>query len=50
MARLLGTVDQRLRTGDWIIGGSIIHVPVAAGQQVTAMLDGLDEVSLYVDA
>jgi 2-keto-4-pentenoate hydratase len=50
MARLLGAVDERLRAGDWIIGGSIIHVPVAAGQQVTAMLDGLGEVSLQVDA
>jgi hypothetical protein len=49
MARLLGAVDQQLRAGDWIVGGSLIHLPIAADHEVTAVLDGLGEVSLKVD-
>jgi 2-keto-4-pentenoate hydratase len=49
MARLLGAVDQQLRAGDWILCGSLIHQPIAADHEVTAMLDRLGEVSLKVD-
>ena len=49
MARLVGAVDQQLRAGDWILGGSLIHLPIAADHEVTAVLDGFGEVSLKVD-
>jgi 2-keto-4-pentenoate hydratase len=50
MARLVGAVDQQLRAGDWILGGSLIHLPIAADHEVTAVLDGFGEVSLKVDS
>ena len=49
MARLVGAVDQQLRAGEWILGGSLIHLPIAADHEVTAVLDGFGEVSLKVD-
>jgi 2-keto-4-pentenoate hydratase len=50
MTQLLAAVDQRLQAGAWIIGGSLIHHPIAPGHQLTAILGGgLGEVSLTID-
>ena len=39
--RLLATVDERLEPGDRIIAGSILHVPVSAGDEVVVDLGQL---------
>jgi 2-keto-4-pentenoate hydratase len=48
VARLLDAFGLRLRSGDRLIKGSVVQVPVGAGQQVTAELDGLGRVALHL--
>jgi 2-keto-4-pentenoate hydratase len=48
VAGLLDAFGLRLRSGDRLITGSVVQVPVAAGQQVTAQLDGLGSVALHL--
>jgi hypothetical protein len=38
MARLLDVFDHRLEAGDTIIGGSLIHLPIQSGQEVSAAI------------
>lgn len=45
-AVLLGSLDLPLSTGDILITGGLVHVPVSPGDHVTAKLDGLDGASL----
>lgn len=49
MAQLLGAVERRVQAGEWIIGGSLIHLPIETNHEVTASLSGLDPVSLWID-
>jgi 2-keto-4-pentenoate hydratase len=46
MARLLDVFDHRLEAGDTIIGGSLIHLPIQSGQEVSAAIDGLGHIAL----
>ena len=48
VARLLDAFGLALRSGDRLITGSIVQVPVRAGQHVTAELDGLESVALHL--
>jgi 2-keto-4-pentenoate hydratase len=48
VARLLGAMGEPLRPGDRIITGSIVQVPVAAGERVAADLGPLGRVELAV--
>jgi 2-keto-4-pentenoate hydratase len=41
VARVLEAVGERLEPGDRVLTGSITHVPVGAGQAVTAAIEGL---------
>jgi 2-keto-4-pentenoate hydratase len=50
VAALLGRVGERLRAGDLLITGSVVQVPLAAGDEVAAEIDGLGRVSLAVTA
>jgi 2-keto-4-pentenoate hydratase len=50
MARLLGEFDQQLHGGDRIIGGSLIHLSVEAGHELSATIEGLGEASLHIDS
>jgi 2-keto-4-pentenoate hydratase len=47
-ARLVSAMGEELRAGDRIITGSIVQVPVGAGDDVSAEIDGLGEVRLSV--
>jgi 2-keto-4-pentenoate hydratase len=47
-ARLLTSVGARLSSGDVLITGGLVHVPVHVGDHVTARLEGLEEVSLDI--
>jgi 2-keto-4-pentenoate hydratase len=46
--RVLESIGERLRPGDWIITGSIVQVPVNGGNVVEAEIEGLDSVGLIV--
>jgi 2-keto-4-pentenoate hydratase len=48
VARLLEALGERLEPGDRIITGSIVQVPVGAGQDVVADLGALGSVGLTV--
>jgi 2-keto-4-pentenoate hydratase len=48
VARILAAVDEQLSASDRILTGSLAHVPVAAGDHVTAEVDGLDRVAVLV--
>jgi 2-keto-4-pentenoate hydratase len=48
VARLLGAVGQRLQVGDRMIMGSIVQVPIAAGDDVIADLGALGQVGLAI--
>jgi 2-keto-4-pentenoate hydratase len=48
VARLLEALGERLEPGDRIITGSIVQVPVGAGQDVVADLGGLGGARLKV--
>jgi 2-keto-4-pentenoate hydratase len=45
-ARLLQCLGERLSPGDVVITGGILHVPIRRGDHITAVLEGLDPVSL----
>jgi 2-keto-4-pentenoate hydratase len=45
---LLGAVGERLEPGDCIIAGSLVHVPVAAGDEVAADLGELGQIDVKV--
>jgi 2-keto-4-pentenoate hydratase len=47
-ARVLATVGERLRAGDYVITGSIVQERVAAGEELTAELGPLGSVTLRV--
>jgi 2-keto-4-pentenoate hydratase len=47
-ARLLAAVGERLEAGDLIITGSIVQVPVTAGDEVIAAIEELGEVGLSI--
>jgi 2-keto-4-pentenoate hydratase len=46
MALLLDVFDHRLEAGNTIIGGSLIHLPVPSGQEVSAAIDGLGHIAV----
>ena len=48
LAGLLAATDQGLLAGDRIILGSLTHVPVEAGDAVTAGIDGLGELDVLI--
>jgi 2-keto-4-pentenoate hydratase len=48
VARLLAAVGQRLQAGDRMIMGSIVQVPIAAGDDVLADLGTLGRVGLTI--
>jgi 2-keto-4-pentenoate hydratase len=43
---VLAAVGERLRPGDRVLAGSLIHVPVAPGQHVVAEIEGLGRVAV----
>lgn len=47
-ARLLESVGERLEPGDRIIAGSLVHVPVAHGDEIVVDLDQLGRVGVAV--
>ena len=49
LARLLGTMGERLQAGDRIITGSIVQVPIAAGDHVVADLGSLGRAELTIE-
>jgi hypothetical protein len=49
MVQLLSSFDQHLRSGDWIITGSLIHHSIDPGREIAAAIDGIGETSLRVD-
>jgi 2-keto-4-pentenoate hydratase len=48
VAALLGAVGERLRAGDRVIMGSIVQLPIAAGDEVVAELGALGRVHLAI--
>jgi hypothetical protein len=48
VARLLRAIDERLRSGDRIITGSVVQVAIESGDVVVAELGGLDRVGLSI--
>jgi 2-keto-4-pentenoate hydratase len=48
VANLLGAVGEQLRAGDRLITGSVVQVPVAVGEEVTADLGPLGRVRLTI--
>jgi 2-keto-4-pentenoate hydratase len=48
VARLLDAVGERLRRGDRILAGSLTQVELAAGDEVTAEIDGLGRVAVAI--
>lgn len=49
-AAVLGALGERLLAGDVVIAGSAVHVPVSAGEQVSAQIEGLGRVGATVAA
>jgi len=47
-AELLAAVGERLEPGDRVITGSIVQVPVAAGDEVEVELDGLGRLRVQI--
>jgi 2-keto-4-pentenoate hydratase len=45
---LLGAAGERLEPGDYIIAGSLVQVPVAAGDRVAADLGELGQIDVRV--
>jgi 2-keto-4-pentenoate hydratase len=45
---LLSAAGERLEPGDYIIAGSVVHVPVAPGDNVAADLGELGQVNVKV--
>jgi 2-keto-4-pentenoate hydratase len=50
LATVLAAAGERLRAGDLILAGSLIHVPVRPGSTVVAEIDGVDRVEASVAA
>lgn len=48
VTRLLEAVDERLEPGDRIFAGSVVQVPLAAGDRVEAAIEGLGRVAVRV--
>lgn len=48
VAALLDAFGLPLRSGDRLITGSVVQVPVRAGQHLVAQLDGLGSVALHL--
>jgi 2-keto-4-pentenoate hydratase len=48
LAAVLAAVGERLRAGDLILAGSLIHVPVRPGSTIVAAIDGVDRVEARV--
>jgi 2-keto-4-pentenoate hydratase len=48
VARLLGSLGERLRAGDRLITGSVVQVPIAPGDDVIADLGGLGRVEIAI--
>jgi hypothetical protein len=48
VARLLDAFGLRLRSRDRLITGSVVQVPVVAGQQVAAEIEGFGRVALHL--
>jgi 2-keto-4-pentenoate hydratase len=46
LARMLARVGERLRPGDRVLCGSVVHLPVPPGAFLTAQITGLGEVSM----
>ena len=48
IARLLEAVGEGLRAGDWVIAGSLTHVPVRPGDAVEVAIDPLGSLGLAI--
>jgi 2-keto-4-pentenoate hydratase len=48
VAQLLVAAGERLRAGDRILSGGLTHVPVAPGDRVAAVIDGLGSVEATI--
>jgi 2-keto-4-pentenoate hydratase len=48
VAAILGAIGERLQAGDRLIMGSVVQVPIAPGDRVTAELGSLGEVRLSI--
>jgi 2-keto-4-pentenoate hydratase len=48
LGRMLEAAGERLQTGDRIITGSVVQVPVAPGDEVVAEIDGIGRVGLTI--
>jgi 2-keto-4-pentenoate hydratase len=48
LGRILDAAGERLQTGDQIITGSVVQVPLAPGDEVVAEIDGIGSVGLTV--
>jgi 2-keto-4-pentenoate hydratase len=48
VSALLATVGVRLQRGDHVLAGALTHVPVAAGQEIWAEIDGLGRVAVTI--
>jgi 2-keto-4-pentenoate hydratase len=48
LGRVLEAAGERLQAGDQIITGSVVQVPLAAGDEVVAEIDGIGSVGLIV--
>jgi 2-keto-4-pentenoate hydratase len=48
VARVLEGCGERLLGGDWILTGSLVHVPVAPGDDLAGVVDGLGQVTIHI--
>jgi 2-keto-4-pentenoate hydratase len=48
-APVLAAVGEAFRAGDWVITGSIVQAPVAAGEHVVAEIEALGAVALRIE-
>jgi 2-keto-4-pentenoate hydratase len=47
-ARILAAMDEQIRAGDRIITGGVAQIPIRAGDEVTASIDGVGSASLTI--
>jgi 2-keto-4-pentenoate hydratase len=48
VAEVLDAAGERLQAGDRVLAGSVCHVPVGAGDEIVAAIDGLGRVSARI--
>jgi 2-keto-4-pentenoate hydratase len=48
-AWLLGDLGESLEPGDVVIAGSAVHVPVARGERITCVIEGLGQIGVRLE-